>query len=1333
MLVGSLTVKSNNVQYSVVGIDYATSLRLVLDADKIAQGIAYMVSNDVNNMPNTNLWSRSVDISMSSVTVQTDVSTNEAGKKVKAPVNEEFFCRLGSFLRYVKRQCSTKNIEDRLNPEEMGISEIDFSDDISYVVPTVDGSGVLARVVLNYGNIKYLKAENDYFNIYLQEEEDAEAILPKIVDGVKKGIAFNKEYLGFDLPKIEVDVTSEGQMYATLDEVIEAYPDMEFEWLRGKNYIIVTDENLQAICDYIYNEGELVYYDTETTGLNITFKSRTGDADQCVGIILSIVDGESYFFPMQMKSIKNLCGDDHFYFMERYMRRILEQKDLVVHNASFDWRVSYIYDINANIVHDTLALYEMTLGQEHRDMPMGLKELTRTLLHRDSLELSQLVKGGEWGENDIRFWDLTAELTRFYACADTDNTRGIFKYAIDNNLLQRYNASKCYEIEVAFSLAVGYQEFYGMHIDINNVEALKEEVDTTMADLLKKMCEMVHEEFNPNSPKQLQDILYVRLGAPKQYNKQNGRVTTDGNALKTLAKMTDADGNQKYPFCSLLADYKDYESIRKVIDAFPQIMTQDGYLFSDIQQYGTTTGRVSTKKPNYQGFNDPVKKNVQPRPGYYMFDTDYSSVEYRVLGNMSGNKMIKERFYDPDFDYHTYQAARMYGVPYANVTSKLRKTAKSINFGIPYGMGDKSLGENIFGVVSEENTKKATSLRKAYFKGQEDVQDFFEKHREKGVQLGYTETYFGRRRYYDKSKFSVSSIRRQAGNAVIQGCQTFDTLIQTKEYGIVQIGRVVDKNVTLWDGKNWTKGTVVYTGRKHLCRVHFNGGMVYECSPTHKFLVRSHKGNERFVECKDLIGQNENKSNGHRVVISETFVNSDFEFYSGNKGNYSKIHNANNYSISDLSNERFALGVLLGRLASDGNYPLEVDDEHSRVVFIVAEHEKDVLSVLKTYLSKNIKYTIRELVREDRNEILYEMQIFSKSLVSELQELNLRYTINERLMQDTELIRGYLRGIFDGDGGISGKTITLVQGDHYDFYPMLSDIQKLLLFFGIRSRYRHYKGDRHVLSIRTYDNERFLNLIGFINEKKQKKGLELSVKRDEHVFGKCLTVQFVEYLDEYEDMYDVCNTDRGYYVANGVVVHNSAADIYKLAVGRVFKRICREGWLGKVLLTGFIHDELLGEVSTDIDPMQFLKVLREEFEVKIKDTNGEPWCPLYMGFGFGMSWYQAKKTEIPIKLQWELVEKYGENGYPIWDGNGKKLSDSIPDMIREFSIRDSIKQITSPEAQGNEIKPALNTEILGIIEEDKELYDEYFKTNDVITEEAQNTLHIVSPMHKAGV
>lgn len=938
MLTGLIEYRHTNgklYKYNVEAVDNATTFAMDMTSASY-DSIQFLASNDGVEDDNA-LWTRRCDVKLADVVVQTYVGTVN-GKKVKNPVNLDFFCRLASLIRYVKFNCSKQN-EVGYTGLQLASGEFEIKPSNDYIIHfPMDEHSILAKVCLNYGDIVNLEIITDDFRITLKEDKFQETkLFTAIKDGVKSGIRFNEEYLGFPL-KPQLDLSSlkvDNGMYTCIEDIVAAHPDKEFSWLLKKNYRIVNDDNLEEICNYIMNWDGYVYYDTETTGLNINFKSRIGQADQCVGVVLSVKYGESFYFPMQMKKIPNLCGGDHFYFMEHYMRPILEGKDLVAHNMSFDWKVGYIYDINCNIVHDTMALIKLTIGAERKNYPMGLKENAKLLLNRDSLELSDLIVDNSWGETDIKFWDLPYELVRLYACADTDNTNGLLQYALQADLLAKYNAKKVYEIEIAFSYAVAYQEFYGHRIDITNLDKMRDELGENQVKCMKEMEKIVGHEFNPNSPKQLTQILYGELGIPEQISRKTGRPTTDKETLKKLAEITDAEDNIKYPFCALLQEFREYEGVRKIVDKFPEHVTEDGYVFSHVMQYGTTTGRVSINTPNYQSYNDPIKKNVIPRPGFWMFDTDYSSVEYRVLGNMVGNKKIMENFKDPDFDYHAYQAAHMYNVPYSAVTKKLRKAAKGINFGLPYGMGDESLGIRVFGEASPENTRKAAALRTAYFKGQEDIRDWFEYHRNRGVNEGFTETYFGRRRYYHREDFSVSAIRRQAGNQVIQG---------------------------------------------------------------------------------------------------------------------------------------------------------------------------------------------------------------------------------------------------------------------------------------------------------------------------------------------------------------------------------TAADIYKTAVGRVFKRICKEGWLGKVMFTGFIHDELLGEVSNEINPAVWLKVLREEFEVKVTNPNGSPWSPLYMGFGYGTSWYEAKSVELPIKLQWEIVDKYGETGFPEWDGNGRKFCDTIPDKLRDFEVRDIRNQLLDPDNQGKEIKPTLNNQVLDMCKEDAKIY-----------------------------
>lgn len=1177
-------------KYNVEAIDTSSVMYMIIGSNSY-RAIEMMAGDkDEDNA----LFTRRVDISLSSVKVQRSVFKDSGNKIVKkCDINTDFFTSMAALIRYAKFQCRTRNAVD-FTGFESASGEFQPEKGTTYNIYDAD-SNCIGQVVLEFGEIRGIHVKNQWFDVDLDDEDCEIPVFQPIKDSKSDGFRFDAEFLGFnpiasstDDAYVDFDTSFSG-MYRDLAEVIAAHPEKEFEWLLGKNYYIVTDEMFEDLVQRFENisDNTYLYCDTETTGLNINFKSRIGQADQCVGIILSVDDGESYYFPLQMKAVKNLCNGDHFFVMNR-LKKLLESKRLVGHNIAFDWKVCYIYNINANFVEDTMAMLALTLGEDRENFKLSLKENARLLLGRDSLELSDLVRSNSWGENDIAFWDLPEELVRLYACADTDNTRGIFVYVKDNDLLRKYNAERVYRIEVTFSLAVAYQEFYGHRIDIDRLESLSADIASDMKKAMQKMVDIVGYEFNPSSSKQLTRIMYEELGIPEQRDRRTGRLTTSKEVLHYLAKITDINDKPKYPFVNYLLDYRIADAIRKIISQFDSLATPDGYIFSEVQQYGTTTGRVSIKKPNYQSYNDTVKKYVTPRPGYYMADTDYSSVEYRVTGNMSGNKMIKEGFYDPDFDYHTYQAARMYGVPYATVTPELRKTAKGFNFGIPYGMGNESLGVRIFGEASEENTRKAADLHKKYFAGgQEDVEFFFENARDKAVANGYTETYFGRRRYYFRNKFSIPAIRRQAGNAIIQGCLSGDTLIQTKQLGFVRIKDVVGYNLGVWNGYDWTAGDICYSGRKQKCVIQFSNGVSFTCSPIHKFKVLKEDGSFEFVECKDL-------KSGDAVRISSEYRKS-----------------------------------------------------NTSVVFVDAVFEAGYNA--------------------------------GKTTLENFADWN--HEVPNELLQDTEFARGYLKAVFNADENAQESSLI------FDSYSkeFSESIVNLLMFFGICATMKFDSvRNCYVTTIDSDDVDVFYDVIC----------MNLPCKTTSFI-----VVDSVDITDEYIDMYDVCNTDKGYYAANGIVTHNTAADIYKIAVGRVFLRVCKEGWLGRVLFPGFIHDELLLEVHNSIDPMVFLKALREEFEVKI-----EGWCPLYMGFGFGMSWYQAKKTELPIQLQWELVDRYGENGYPRWDGNGHHLCEDIDDILRDFSVRHVENGLTKEDAQGNEIKPALNSALVSVVKEDITLY-----------------------------
>lgn len=1062
-------------------------------------------------------------------------------------------------------------------------------------------------------------------------------------------------------------------MYQTMDEVIEAHPDKNFAWIKDRLYRIVSDDDLQEVMQGYYDYDGVIAIDTETTGLNINFKSRTEEADKLVGICLSKKEGTGDFIPLNMKHFPNVCGGDHWFFMEHYMKKFLESHKFVTHNLSFDWKVFYIYGINLNAVFDTMLAYSCTERYKHRNFEVGLKDLTRNIFGRDMIELSDFVYGMDWSKSGVKFWDLSYEQCRQYAPTDADSTLCLYNFVIATKLIERFEAQAIFEIELKYAKVIGYSEFWGYHINVDELPHLVNEVDNSLKHYKQEMLKIAGYEFNPDSPVQLGAVMYDELKMPKLHDARK----TDKTTLKELSEINNLPHAD---FLTLLTEYrKSAGTYKNFIKRKDEFISEDGYIFPHVYSFGTDTGRCSIKEPNYQSYNDIIKKRVTPRRGFKMFDCDFSQIEYRVLCSIAQEENLKKSFSDPDMDYHTYQAARMFDVPYGAVTGAMRKQAKGFNFGLPYGMGDKSLGLRIFGQATKENTAKAAKLRIKYFVGQENIKKWFEVTRDNAIADGYSRTLFGRSRYYFKEIFDEAKIRRQAGNHVIQGCIDGNTRIQTKEFGIVKIKDVVGSNLNVWDGTQWTRGDITYSGKKRKCIVRFSGGMTMICSPIHKFLVRSAKGNDRFVECKDLLATSKHRT-GHRVVVNPNYVPSDYVYNSKFAYKYKvSTHNAHNVFVEDIS-DRFGAGVVLGRLASDGTYSVR-ESGGSYITQIVAEHEYNIIPILSAYMQKLGIITRDRGIRPERTQGVSEISIFSKSLASEVSELDIKHQVHDNIFMDTEVLRGFLRGFFDGDGGVQGKTISLTFGVQYNFEPMCCDLQKALLFFGVRSRFRYYSGDRYVLQIKTNDNARFLDLIGFVNKDKQEKARELKCNCDEHIFGKCLLVESVEITDDYIDMYDVCNTERGYYVADGVITHNTAADIYKMACNRFFDMIVAKGWLDKVLMDAFIHDEILGEVSDEINPFEFVEAWRTAFEVPI-----EGFCKLYAGFGMGNSWYEAKKQDLTPPFIEEIITS------PL-RANWNKTSDEFIAWIYEarydYELRRVIDYFNMPSSQGEIIKPII--------------------------------------------
>lgn len=698
------------------------------------------------------------------IKVDQHIYTEDDGTILKSNINEEFFIYLGSILRGMKAGCNSTLLvnEDDLygvgfNPKK--IARYAYCDDC-----TID---------MELGIIKELHYV-DTDGVTLDLEEDGSYYLKIFKDDNCKAKALKLDLSTFvqadeDVLSSDWDFGTRENRIFSLQEIIERNPNKDYAWLKGRKYHIVKGiEQLEAVCKKIWQHDGIVAFDTETTGLNVTVKSREGKGDRLVGMVFSIESGEAYYFPVAHKKIENICtpGNERF-IIDKYFKPILEKKKLLCHNGSYDWKVMHNYDICINLVHDTLILFKVTLWNDHTNLSLNLKKLTKTFLGRDSFELSDFVEGKFDSEN-VKFWDLDEESTKYYACPDTDNDLELLNWALDNHLLETYDARKIYEIEVLFSIVIAYQEYYGHCVDVSKIDdlvkAIKNDINTSYA----RLVEIAGRDFNPKSSPDMQNVCFNILKLPVIDKTDAGNPSTGKATRKAWLKSNTTTDLQK-EFVSCLNTYLDARTLEsnftKNIDKYA---TVDGLMFSEVQQF-LATGRVSTKNPNYQGYSDTVKKYIVPRYGYYSMDADYSSVEARIMCSMAGCTNMVKKLADPDADYHRLKASDMFGVPYELVTDSLRKMSKGVNFGILYGLGDPNLGANLYGEVSPENTRKAKHQKELYFKGMEELRDFIDISKKQGTSQNFSTTYFKRRRYYDPRKESKSKIERQSCNARIQG------------------------------------------------------------------------------------------------------------------------------------------------------------------------------------------------------------------------------------------------------------------------------------------------------------------------------------------------------------------------------------------------------------------------------------------------------------------------------------------------------------------------------------------------------------------------------------
>ena len=337
--------------------------------------------------------------------------------------------------------------------------------------------------------------------------------------------------------------------------------------------------------------------------------------------------------------------------------------------------------------------------------------------------------------------------------------------ALEKKIAENGQTELLDRIEMPLARVLARMENVGFAVDAAGIRAFGKELEQKIAELEHQVYETVGYEFNINSPRQLGDALFVKLGLAHGKKTKTGWST---NAA-TLEKL-----RYENPAVELVLEYRTLAKLNSTYcDGLLKQIGPDGRIHSSFRQTETRTGRISSTEPNLQ--NIPVRTELGremrrffvSRPGWVLVDADYSQIELRVLAHVANDKNMIQAFLEND-DIHRRTAAQVFHMPEQMVTPLMRSRAKAVNFGIVYGIGAFSLSHNIH--VSVREAKQYIEDYLAHFSG---VDDYMKRVVEQAKEKGYAETMFGRRRYLPELASSNHNLRafgeRVARNMPIQG------------------------------------------------------------------------------------------------------------------------------------------------------------------------------------------------------------------------------------------------------------------------------------------------------------------------------------------------------------------------------------------------------------------------------------------------------------------------------------------------------------------------------------------------------------------------------------
>ncbi len=539
----------------------------------------------------------------------------------------------------------------------------------------------------------------------------------------------------------------------SLDQsAVENTPKIQID--RTKYETLLTQADLTRWIEKL-NTAKLIAVDTETDSLDYM-------SANLVGISFALENGEAAYLPLQLDYLNAPKTLEKSTALAA-IKPILENPNIhkIGQNIKFDESIFARHGIELQGVEFDTMLLSYTLNSTGRH---NMDDLAKRYLSHETIAFESIAGKGK---NQLTFNQILLEQATEYAAEDADVTMKLqqalwLKLQEEPTLVELYKT-----MELPLLHVLSRMERTGVLIDSDALFMQSNEIATRLTALEEQAYELAGQPFNLASTKQLQEILFDKLGLPVLQKTPKGAPSTNEEVLEELA--------YSHELPKILVEHRGLSKLKSTYtDKLPQMVnSQTGRVHTSYHQAVTATGRLSSSDPNLQNIpirNEEGRRIRQAfiaREGYSIVAADYSQIELRIMAHLSGDQGLINAF-SQGKDIHRSTAAEIFGMSLDEVTSEQRRNAKAINFGLIYGMSAFGLSRQLG--ISRPDAQKYMDL---YFQRYPGVQQFMTDIREKAKAQGYVETLFGRRLYLPDINSSNAMRRkgaeRVAINAPMQG------------------------------------------------------------------------------------------------------------------------------------------------------------------------------------------------------------------------------------------------------------------------------------------------------------------------------------------------------------------------------------------------------------------------------------------------------------------------------------------------------------------------------------------------------------------------------------